>query len=353
MAEQQIDFDIQNGSITELVTNHSKEWSTLIDHFELKDVPEGYKDFLVEMQEHVEDISEVLKGNFTRHEYLLLAEEKNYLKEVVERISDYLDEYNRTKDQSYLSRTVDNFKILVNKLKEYDLTAVNRTDRMVDKYQEKINDLENRYKKIENERRDSYSLLVTELKNKGTQEIDELERLKKEFKKTLERITDNVLEEKYEKAAKHNFIFKNIWQGLTIFSLITMVWLAINTFNNSMIQEIKWYLLIGKLVSVGTLGSLAVYSAIQAKSFDGNFNFNKKMALRLATLNPFLSGFDEVKKQQIKEKLVYEMFADDLQHLANETSATSNGNILLNSNGFFKSEDDDYTKKQMHPEKHP
>ncbi|MED4019160.1 hypothetical protein [Sutcliffiella cohnii] len=303
-------------STNEIIDRFKKSlvlWNSFNEEIELKDLPQKYKGMLIEIEDSIESIKKNFEDVFPKYEAILTKEEINMLNEYVENVNIAIRKYESSKIPTDIIEITDNIMRLSQELSNFDIKAANRTDRIINRFQDKMQEFEEEFKELKDNEIESFSELRQQIKNEGRTEVTELRELKGEFQGILEKITDSLLEDKYEKAAKWDMGQRILWQFLALIGIGGMIYFTINAFNETLVEEINLYSIVGKVISVGTLGTFATYAAKQAKLFDESFNRNKKMALRLATLNPFLAGFKDTKKQQIKERLVYELFADEVE----------------------------------------
>lgn len=94
----------------------------------------------------------------------------------------------------------------------------------------------------------------------------------------------------------------------------------------------NWALVISKWVVAFAFGSFATYAGKQASNYYNSEEFNRKMELELATLNPYLEGLDDQKVKEIKTELINVFFGNNVAHSSNDLNKKNQNEPFRNCN---------------------
>lgn len=331
-------------------------WMNFVESIEFKAIPEEFKSEIVETQTHLEKIQNHIEQVANRDRYFdhqeldIAITHSKYIDSLIENIADKGEEQFFSEFIKAVSFMESQLYYVVETSGYYTTRAINDFQ---EKFQDKLNEFEETAHAKRREQEDQFNSFINQLNTQSEEHLSSSKERKKQIEDILGHVSENIFEAKYEEAADDDKKQRNNWQigaligigGMILFTLISFYF-----FQDP--DNFSIYSLTEKIVSVGTLGALATYSAIQARSYDKKFTKNKLMALRLATLDTFLAGIEENKKNEIKEKLVFEMFADNVKHLPEENTLLLSNQDLIKIKELLNFEEN-YTKKQRYPKKHP
>ncbi|MFZ3209694.1 MAG: hypothetical protein WA140_12840 [Geobacteraceae bacterium] len=187
--------------------------------------------------------------------------------------------------------------------------------------------------KNKKEQQEQYSALISEFKEKlSTQNSDftkqgaeivrtheeELEALKEEFVEAATKLRDEITERKAEveklvgvignlgvtsgylitaNKAKTTLI---VWQGITVGALIGLIVIAVVAFLPAIGGSFSWGSFAGRVFISLTFGVLAAYAASQADKYQKVEQQNRRLALELEAIGPFIAPLPTEKQEEFR-----------------------------------------------------
>lgn len=103
----------------------------------------------------------------------------------------------------------------------------------------------------------------------------------------------------------------NIWRYVAIGFMAILSALLIYTIWDLSVNNVDWLKSLTRIIAAGVLSYPATYAATESNKHRRQENYNRKIELELAAINPFIEILDESKKQLIKEKLVEKYFGNN------------------------------------------
>ena len=145
---------------------------------------------------------------------------------------------------------------------------------------------------------------------------DELEALKDEFEVAATKLRDEINERKqeveklvgvignlgvtsgYQKTANSARTTVWVWQGVTVVAMIGLIGVAIYAFLPALGGEFSWGSFAGRVFISLTFGVLAAYAASQADKYQKVERQNRRQALELEAMGPFIAPLPLDKQQE-------------------------------------------------------
>jgi ABC-type multidrug transport system fused ATPase/permease subunit len=177
-----------------------------------------------------------------------------------------------------------------------------------DNIQQTITLFNNDYNNLKSNVNDDFKSEKEKLIQQSSTIIKELNTKLEEAKNLVNAIGNEGVSHSYKEAAEHHKKQANLfrWISLSIM-ILAAIYLAIVIFGLTS-QSFDWKISIIRVLSVSLFIYPAQYAANQSNKHRELENYNRKMELDLAAINPFIELLDEPKKKEIKEKLVERYF---------------------------------------------
>lgn len=102
-----------------------------------------------------------------------------------------------------------------------------------------------------------------------------------------------------------------LWQGVTVTALIAVIWFAYDAFLPAMQGDFKVSGFVARVFLTVTVGVLAAYAGSQADRFFHMEKLNRKLALELAAIDPFIALLPIEEQQKFKLEVGRRTFAQD------------------------------------------
>jgi len=186
------------------------------------------------------------------------------------------------------------------------------------------------------EQQGQFSALVTEFKDKlSTQNSEftkqgteialehkkELEALKEEFVEAASKLRDELSERKeeveklvgvignlgvtsgYLNTANEAKTTLRVWQGITVIALVGLIVIAIVAFLPAIGGTFSWGSFAGRVFISLTFGVLAAYAASQADKYQKVERQNRRLALELEAIGPFIAPLPTEKQEDFRMKI--------------------------------------------------
>jgi hypothetical protein len=147
---------------------------------------------------------------------------------------------------------------------------------------------------------------------------DELDALKEEFAVAATKLRDDINDRKVEveklvgvignlgvtsgylKAANGARSTVWIWQGVTVAAMIGLIIVAVNAFLPAISGEFSWGGFAGRVFISLTFGVLAAYAASQADKYQKVERQNRRLALELEAMGPFIAPLSPEKQEEFR-----------------------------------------------------
>jgi hypothetical protein len=120
------------------------------------------------------------------------------------------------------------------------------------------------------------------------------------------------------------------WQGMSVLAMAGLIFIAYRVFLPTILGEFKWEGLVARLFLTITVGVLAAYSVSQADRFFHQEKYNRRLALELAAIDPFIALLPEAEKEKFKLEIGRKTFAQE-EVVAPGKSPATTLDLLSNS----------------------
>lgn len=214
---------------------------------------------------------------------------------------------------------------------------------------------------------DSSTALLNEYKQKlATQDADftkqleelarvhqgELESLKEEFADAAEKLRDEINTRKeeveklvgvignlgvtsgYQKAAKGARTTVWVWQVVTVLAMVGLIGVAIYAFLPAIGGEFSWGSFAGRVFISLTFGVLAAYAASQADKYQKIERQNRRLALELEAIGPFIAPLPLEKQEEFRLNIGDRSFGHGDGGVGDAKSPATFIDLLLHSKEF-------------------
>lgn len=216
------------------------------------------------------------------------------------------------------------------------------------------------------EQKEQFSALILEFKEKlSTQNLDftkqgeaialnhekELKALKEEFVSSAIKLRDEIIERKkeveklvgvignlgvtsgYLTTANEAKTTLRVWQGITVSALIGLIVIAIVAFLPAIGGTFSWGSFAGRVFISLTFGVLAAYAASQADKYQKVERQNRRLALELEAIGPFIAPLPTGKQEEFRMTIGERSFGhgDGIHGGADTKSPATLVDILLQS----------------------
>jgi hypothetical protein len=115
----------------------------------------------------------------------------------------------------------------------------------------------------------------------------------------------------YQKTANSARNSMWIWQGVAVLALVAVIWFAYHAFLPTMQGEFKWGGFATRVFLTITVGVLAAYAVSQADRFFHMEKQNRKLALELAAIDPFIALLPQDEQFKFKLEIGRRTFAQE------------------------------------------
>lgn len=203
----------------------------------------------------------------------------------------------------------------------------------------------------------SDALVVKEVEFKNfTSEIEAahaeyLDRMKQDFAGSASAIRDEMLELKrqadllvgiigdrgvtsgHQKAAEQAREDAELWQRITLVSMISLIALAVLIFLPQLAGTFSWESFAGRVFITLTVGVLAAYAGSQADKYQKIERYSRNLALELQAIGPYIAPLTQEKQDEFRLKIGDRTFGREGggAHKSDEKSPTSVADVIAKS----------------------
>lgn len=170
--------------------------------------------------------------------------------------------------------------------------------------------------------------------------LGEIEQHKKEVEKLVGVIGNLGVTSGYLKSANKAKITVLVWQIITVGAMITLSGVAyyalIETIKNASGAAFSWPIFAGRVFVAITLGALAAYAGAEAARYQKVEHYNRRLALELEAIGPFIAPLSEEKQADFRIKIGERSFGQgEGKHSEPDTkSPTSIAEVIMNDPKF-------------------
>lgn len=128
----------------------------------------------------------------------------------------------------------------------------------------------------------------------------EIEKHKADVSKLVRVIGELGITHGYQKAAKAAWWAVLVWNVIAVGAMLALIAVAYEIFVPEVTGEFKWPAFAGRVAFTITVGVLAAYAGTQASKYLTIEKRNRKLALELAALAPFLEGLPAARQEEFR-----------------------------------------------------
>jgi len=141
--------------------------------------------------------------------------------------------------------------------------------------------------------------------------LTEIEQHKRDVEKLVGVIGNLGVTSGFLKTANEAKITVRIWQAITVGSMIALIWVAYHAFLPIVQGTFSWEGFAGRVFFTLTIGVLAGYAGSQADKFLDSERRNRKRALELEAIGPFLAPLSPEKQEEFRMMIGERSFGGD------------------------------------------
>jgi hypothetical protein len=161
--------------------------------------------------------------------------------------------------------------------------------------------------------------------------LDEVNKHRSDIEKLVGVIGSLGVTSGYQTAANRARISMWIWQGITVAAMCGLIYFAYHAFLPSVQGEFRWESFAARVFLTVTVGVLAAYAGAQADRFFHIEKSNRKLALELAAIDPFIALLPLDEQYKFKLEVGRRSFAQDETPLAKGDKSPATTLDLLTS----------------------
>ncbi len=125
-----------------------------------------------------------------------------------------------------------------------------------------------------------------------------------------------------------------LWQGVTVAAMCGLVYFAYHAFLPSIQADFRWESFAARVFLTITVGVLAAYAGTQADRFFHMEKYNRKLALELAAIDPFIALLPQDEQYKFKLEIGRRSFAQEEIAVASTEKSPATTLDLLQSDQF-------------------
>lgn len=180
--------------------------------------------------------------------------------------------------------------------------------------------------------------LDAEFRTQATAILDQIESHKRDVEKLVGVIGNLGVTSGYLTTANYARRQTIIWQCVTVLAFVGLIGFAFFAFLPALNNDFSWERFAGRVVLSLAVGAFAAYAAAQADRYMETERRNRKAALELEAIGPFLAPLPEDKQQQFRLELGARTFGREERPLGRrgDKSPATLVDVLLSSKEFNK-----------------
>jgi len=161
--------------------------------------------------------------------------------------------------------------------------------------------------------------------------LDSVNKRREEVEKLVGVIGNLGVTSGYQKTANQARASMWIWQGVAVLAMITVILFAWRAFLPEIQGQFTWEGFATRVFITITVGVLAAYAASQADRFFQTERTNRKLALELTVIDPFIALLPLEEQQKFKLEVGKRTFAQETQVTTHEKSPATTLDVLIGS----------------------
>jgi chemotaxis protein histidine kinase CheA len=175
------------------------------------------------------------------------------------------------------------------------------------------------------------SLLNEDYDKKAKAILDDVNRHRSDIEKLVGVIGSLGVTSGYQTTANRARISMWIWQGITVTAMCGLIYFAYHAFLPSVQGDFKWESFAARVFLTITVGVLAAYAGAQADRFFHMEKSNRKLALELTAIDPFIALLPQAEQDKFKLEVGRRTFAQEEAIIATPEKSPATTLDLLNS----------------------
>lgn len=141
--------------------------------------------------------------------------------------------------------------------------------------------------------------------------LDEVNKHRSDVEKLVGVIGSLGVTSGYQTTANRARVSMWIWQGITVTAMCGLIYFAYHAFLPSVQGDFKWESFAARVFLTITVGVLAAYAGAQADRFFYMEKSNRKLALELAAIDPFIALLPQTEQDKLKLEVGRRTFAQE------------------------------------------
>jgi hypothetical protein len=185
--------------------------------------------------------------------------------------------------------------------------------------------------KLLEQKQNALETLILEFSNDARNVLSDIQKKREDVEKLVGVIGNLGVTSGYLRNANSARLAMLIWQGVTVASLIALVVVAYITLSVLDLKDghYNWEAFAGRVLLLASLGVLAAYGGSQADKQFIEEKRNRKLALELEAIGPYLAPLPEEEQNRFRVKVGELSFGqDDRDHLVHRKSPVSMVDVL-------------------------
>lgn len=151
-----------------------------------------------------------------------------------------------------------------------------------------------------------------EFRDRSKALLDQIEAHKSQVEKLVEIIGNLGVTSGYQKAASEGRFNARMWQAIAVLAMVALIAIAYNKFlpdiagvdaGAATATPFSWQAFAAKIFVSLTAGALAAYAASQADRYQSIERHNRRMALELEAIGPFISSLPEDQQREFRVEI--------------------------------------------------
>jgi hypothetical protein len=202
--------------------------------------------------------------------------------------------------------------------REFSETQTSRQDKfasLISDYTLKLTEQNAEFSKERETAFQQYQINVSELKENYGKEargvLDQIEQHKRDVEKLVGVIGNLGVTSGYQKVANQAWWSMLAWQAIAVGSMLSVIWFAVRAFLPLTAGDISWQGFAGRIVLSLAIGVLGAYAAAQADKFMEIERRNRKLALELEAIGPYLAPLPVDKQEEFRLQIGDRTFGRD------------------------------------------
>ncbi|MGA7437247.1 MAG: hypothetical protein WBW32_03855 [Luteibacter sp.] len=179
---------------------------------------------------------------------------------------------------------------------------------------------------------DKAQALRTQLDDDASEVMGDMARMRDQAQELLHIIGNTGMAGEYAKTANRSRTTALVWQGIAAVSLIALVGFALHAYQAITDSAAGVSQILGRVFVAATFGVLAAYASRQADQAQRIEERNRRYALVLSSIDPYLADLEPAKRTDVKIELAKTLFTQT----GSETIATTEEAFDGNAKDFMQ-----------------